>query len=553
MTTPYEEGNPNSKILVIGETPGYHEIRNGRPLIGPSGEIFNDILRRSGVLRRDCYIVNMWGDPAPFGERVAYQVKKDKKSGHVFRGPDMFFHARKGFTDIGLKAAQPALARIARAKPNVIVPLGREAMTLATGKLRPMMKWRGSIVEGHARVGKRKVIPTIHPAATLHGVFLWRYIIERDFEKIRRHAEFPELRLPDRNLIVMPTYDEAMDYLAECRKAKEVATDLEVINHQVHCFSLCFDPMEAMSIPLVTDRGNDYWTEDQELDIWTAYAELMADENVAKVNQALIFFDAPFLLQQNNIYTKGFLGDTMLAQQIMYPDFNKGLDFICSIYTDEPYYKDEGKMWRGVGGDIVEFWRYNAKDAATALESWHVLRDEMEESGYWETYEMTARMSNPLMYMTLRGFKVDKARLEQTKKDVDNALKGKEADLERVADFPFNPGSSQQTARYFYIHKGLRPYKNAQGGITTDDKAMARIYRKHNMPEAKLVQEIRAMRKLKSTYMEVVLDTDYRLRCSWGRASTGRLTSSKTIFGTGMNQQNLHPQFKPFLVADNDK
>jgi hypothetical protein len=49
----------------------------------------------------------------------------------------------------------------------------------------------------------------------------------------------------------------------------------------------------------------------------------------------------------------------------------------------------------------------------------------------------------------------------------------------------------------------------------------------------------------------VAFDADGRLRCSWNPRGTkfGRLSSSQTIFGTGMNLQNLSPKFKGFIVA----
>ena len=74
------------------------------------------------------------------------------------------------------------------------------------------------------------------------------------------------------------------------------------------------------------------------------------------------------------------------------------------------------------------------------------------------------------------------------------------------------------------------------------------------VPEAKLVQELRALEKLHGTYLEVGIDKDDRIRSSWNPRGTkfGRFSSSKTIFGSGMNLQNLHPEFKEFLVSDND-
>ncbi len=52
--------------------------------------------------------------------------------------------------------------------------------------------------------------------------------------------------------------------------------------------------------------------------------------------------------------------------------------------------------------------------------------------------------------------------------------------------------------------------------------------------------------------MDIEFDQDGRMRCSYNPRGSkfGRLSSSKTIFGTGTNQQNLPQEFKKFLVAD---
>ena len=157
-----------------------------------------------------------------------------------------------------------------------------------------------------------------------------------------------------------------------------------------------------------------------------------------------------------------------------------------------------------------------------------------------------------LLYMMTRGIAVDVDRLKETKIDVQKKIKEREDELEKVADYPFNPASPKQCQEYFYSHKGHKPYvSRSTGRPTTDDKAMSRIFRRFRYPEAKLVQELRSLNKLSGTYLEVEYDKDERVRCSYNPrgTTTGRLSSSKTIFGTGMNLQNLHPEFKGFLVA----
>jgi uracil-DNA glycosylase len=544
MTTPWEVGNPEAKILFLAEAPSFMEMKLGEPLVGPSGDVFNNCLHTAGLARSQAYILNVW----PF------QVWKNEKSGDFYiyksnRGPmDMLWHHNKGFTDLGREHAAETLAKIDRCGANVIVTMGAQAFELMIDSRLPIMKWRGSILTAF---NGRKMIPTVHPAATLHGVYTWRYLIINDFEKAKRQMGFSEVRLPQRNIIIKPGFKDVMEYFDYVERQPEFATDLEAMNHQVHCFCLAPSASECMVIPLVWEGQEPYWTIDEETEIWLRYAQLMGNESIGKINQNILGFDIPFLLDRNNIFTRGPIRDTMIAQHIMYPNFNKGLDFITSVHTDEPYYKDEGKMWKSAGGSLEQFWTYNGKDGCVAFEAWLKLADEMTAGNYWQTYNMTVRLQNPLNFMAIKGFKVEQAELAEVRKKTEELIIEKQKALDAITG-GLNPLSPKQCKEYFYEKKKCHPYQSAKGTISTDDKSLARIYRRYHLKEAKLVQELRGLHKLQGTYFEITFDADQRMRCSWNPRGTwtGRLSSGKTIFDTGMNQQNLPIPFKVFLVAD---
>jgi uracil-DNA glycosylase len=553
MTSAAEQGNPDAPLLFLAEAPASVEIRMGFPLAGPSGDVFNDCMHTAGIIRHDCYILNLW----------PYQVAKDEAKKIMFLKdrPSVILFTKKGFTTDGWEMAQPQLEKAKNCGAQQVVTLGVPALAGALDNHElvrrvglKMLTLRGSPMWSE-RLGK-KVIPTIHPAATLHGTYLWRYLIIADMEKAKRHLkDGPRLILPERKILMNPYLEDIMDYMDMCEKQGRVATDLEAINHHLNCFCLAPNWNEAMVVPIGDEFGNSWWDIDDEITILRRYAQLMGNPDVMKINQNIVSFDAMFLLWELGIYTNGPLGDGMIAQKIMYPEFNKGLDFQCSIHTDQPYYKDEGKMWKGTGGDIEQWWNYNGLDGCIALESWDKLYEEMKQKGYLPTYQRVAERFRFLTYMAIRGFKVNHDKLAAVHSRVSEDLAAKEAELVSVAKYPFNVQSPKQCQLYFYGTLGYKPYTSKTGGVTTDDKAMARIYRKYGCAEAKLVQEIRALRKLKSTYLEVTFDEDSRLRCSWDATGTkfGRLSSSQTLWGTGMNMQNLHPEFKEFLEADNEE
>lgn len=542
MTTMWEEGDPSSKLLVLAEAPGKTEARFQRPLVGPAGEVFNECLHAAGLHRRECYILNLF-------PTVCY---RDKTQALIEQNRNIkVWDPKKGLTQDGLELARPAFQKLEASGANVVLTMGNPPLDALTGFHKPIMKWRGSPL--WAQTHKRKFIPTVHPAFTLHGSYLSRYLIINDMRKVELERHDSRLDLPKRNIQLQPTIADIGHFIYKCQNEGRIATDLECLNGQVYCFSMAWSPFDIMVVPFVDNIGRPYWDEQDEEWIWRQYGGIMSDEKVMKINQNIVGFDAPFLFRFCNVHTKGPIGDTMIAQHVVYPEFPKGLDFIASIHTREPYWKDDGKIWKKLDWDWATFQRYCGTDAGVALEAWGVLEQEMSEGGFRQAYDMTVEMADALTWMTVDGLAVDKRGLAETNAYLEQEISKKQLLLNEACGRELNVNSSKQCQEYFYGHCGIEPYRNGSGGITTDDKAMSRIVRRATVGsrEAKLVQEVRRLVKLKSTYMEVELDGDDRLRCSWNPRGTwtGRLSSSKTILGTGLNLQNLDPEFKSFVVA----
>ena len=53
------EGNPQADILFIGEGPGFHEDKQGRPFVGASGNFLTQMLEGIGLKREDVFIANV--------------------------------------------------------------------------------------------------------------------------------------------------------------------------------------------------------------------------------------------------------------------------------------------------------------------------------------------------------------------------------------------------------------------------------------------------------------------------------------------------------------
>jgi DNA polymerase I-like protein with 3'-5' exonuclease and polymerase domains len=204
-----------------------------------------------------------------------------------------------------------------------------------------------------------------------------------------------------------------------------------------------------------------------------------------------------------------------------------------------------------------QFLRYSALDSACMVEIHNNFWDSLDEEGYERTYKMTLDLFPVLTFMQTRGMRVNHALLDETKQDVLRSAAEKQSELDELVGHPLNVNSPKACAQYFYVELGLPPIlKPKTKSITTDDMAMQRLVRgKAGQPglrQAKLVQEIRGLQKLYGTYLDIRFDEDDRLRGAYNPRGTkfGRLSSSQTVFGTGMNYQNLPQEFKKFLVAD---
>jgi uracil-DNA glycosylase family 4 len=526
----YPDGPLDAKIAFIGEAPGSTEEKLGRGFTGSSGQLLFKLAASAGISRAECYCTN-----------VIKERPKDNDATEFI----VFKSGRALTTKLYDEYEADLYKELEGVKANVLVAVGGIAMYALT-RLTMIMKRRGSILS----YNNRKVIPIVHPAAALRQ-YLLVHIIGMDLKRVAEESKFPDIRLPKRSIVIHPSYMDTMSFLNAVGMTKLIAADIEVMKEEVSCISFATSPFDVISIPFVAG-GSDYFTPEQEASIWLRIAAILENEKIQKVfhNAA---FDATFLFDRYGIITRN-AEDTMIGQAICYPDFLKGLDFITSMHTKEPYYKDDGKKYWKFGGSDDDFWIYNAKDSAVCLECIPRIRTDLEQLGNTEAYLTQCRLVPPLTYMQIRGIKCNVKGLKEASDTATSQISDLTGALHKITKVEINPASPKQLCDYFYKTKGEKPYYDRKTHNETCDKnALKRLSRKGH-EEARILLEIRRLNKLKGTYLDVNLDKDGRLRCSFNPVGTesGRLSSSETIFGTGTNMQNLPEEFRKFLVADED-
>lgn len=331
------EGNPlTAEIVFVGEAPARNEMREGRPFAGAAGAVHDECLEYSSIMRSYTYIDNVFD----------YPVFKEMGKSHLFDEDRnlLYSDTKEGFTALGMKSVDRLEKALATTTANVIVPLGGTAFRAICGG-RKITKWRGSILPATMEAIKgRKCIPTIHPAAALHGQYVNRYIIRSDYKKAKRQAEFPEIIRPPYRFQLRPTFMQCIEFLKHLRtNVDKYAADIEIgfvdpdgdPIAQITRISFAWSSLDAISIPYA-DGG---WTEEQEATLWLETAKTLETEGSTKIfhNGG---FDCQVLFFIHGILTAPHIEDTMIGHHIVYTDFLKSLAFCASIHTDQPFWKD---------------------------------------------------------------------------------------------------------------------------------------------------------------------------------------------------------------------
>ncbi len=321
------EGNiRDCQIVFIGEAPARWEMRKGRPLVGPSGVVFDEQLQGAGISRKRCYLTNVFD----------FQITKNKQGAIFDQNGYELWHPRKGFSEGGRAYVQALQEELKDTNANVIVPMGNVALDAICSK-RAIMSWRGSILQSTPGIMPvKKCVPTIHPANALYGQYTNRYTIRGDFKRAKRESAFPNIVPLPYRFELNPTFDRAIGHLKEFISTKKpLSVDVEVAKRQVSRCCFAWSDWDAISIPY----GDGNWTLEQEVLLWKTTAELLQDPNITKVFQNGIF-DCWMFFHIHNILVAPQIEDTMIAHHIIYPDFPKSLAFLTSLYTDQPFYKN---------------------------------------------------------------------------------------------------------------------------------------------------------------------------------------------------------------------
>lgn len=534
-------GPLDAKILLVGEAPGENEERLGEPFVGQAGKMLRQLLGHSKIDYYKCRVTNVVDERPPGNNFGFFYVDKRRNTP----------------TESLEKYWRELREKIERLNPNVVIPLGGEALRAITGK-RKISEWRGTPMSYKGI----KIIPTFHPRYII-SQYGHHPIAELDLAKAKYESAKREYAPNPVSIDIQPTLRNVISFIdAALSNSTRVAFDIETIGKHVRCISLAtsFGVMpEAISIPFfqfpsssladvspgdkfisfsgVAEGQSSYWSQHDEIEVLDKIAELFASDLVQKVGQNSISFDAPLIDDEFGVSINNHYMDTMHAWHVLYPEFPKSLSFLCSVLTNYPNYWTEKDS-----SDDRSMWSYNCWDAIVTLVISYDIEKELKDAGLDKLYfDHVHPLAFALSDASRRGVLIDKDARDKLTLEARKTIETVQKEINDLAGRELNPNSSQQVQKLLYEElKFPTIYKD--GVSTANEEALRKLEKRY--PNEKILAKIieyRKSSKLVSTFLDVKIDDDGRMRTSYNASGTkgARISSSQNIWGGGMNLQNI--------------
>jgi len=501
-------GPIGAKLMILGDCPTYKDAGSGKAFT--DSKELNQLLPDTGIRKENCWLttVSKYEVPPNIGKkRLPFAVR-----------------AKNAGIDIDQQLAE-LQEEINGIKPNCILAIGGTPLWALSGKTK-IGNYRGSIMHGMGV----KFVPTYNPAhLSWHATDIefkgyWnRQIMIFDFKRAHAQSRFPELILPSRTLEICRNSAQLAEFRQRYKGKLRMSVDIEANGTCIPvCIGLAFNKHHGMCVPLWNTDGISTIPSADLVQIWIILAEMLWENEIVGQN---------FNYDRDKIKRLGFIirkliSDVMLKAHAINPELPKGLAFNTSLFTEEPFYKDEG-MYKGKIEDLL---LGCARDACVTYEVDENMDADLDELGQRQFFE-NFLMKFPDLYWEIekQGFRVDHEERDKLLRKYVEWDEKCRYELFKLTGAEINVNSPKQIGILLWENLRL-PRKDSTGEeeITALLNSPTAIKNPAHRRICELILEDRRVRKSISTYLMALPDYDGRMRTTYfpcldtGRSSTGQ-------------------------------
>lgn len=333
----------------------------------------------------------------------------------------------------------------------------------------------------------------------------YRFWLQKDVERVKyllkNDGHIP--KEPEPVYHIYPSADVVIRLLQET-KDQFFYFDCETDeNLNITCFAFSFGFPNIYVVPCIDHNYN--WSYDCLPKLLRALAIAIHNNIIVAHNGASFDF---FVLAHKYRIGVNKCYDTMLAQHRCYPDVEKSLGHCMSIWTWQPYHKDENAGWYNAES-VKNTLKYCGKDVyGMMLVHLGIMEYASKHPGLPESIEQAMESIRPYLITTLLGIKVLPNKREEMFKENDALmlqynrmiymLIGPTATAElRKRSKNSMAGSNQQCAKYFHEMLGYDIMKRSPktGEPSLGKKQMYQLALKYNNPVIPVIMAYRELSK----------------------------------------------------------
>ena len=407
-------GNPNARIVFVGEGPGRVEDEKGRPFVGKAGKVLGALQWAAGISREECFYSNAtrcWGKRNPTPDEV------DNCHDYL-------------------------IEEILSINPAVVVALGGPALHSLYEKNTLVSDVMGFTLWNPELPGI-PILPSYHPSFVMRGNWNKVALVLAHFRKAKRVADAGGVEEAYGSYTGITTLEELRglrDYLltdhSKILSFDCETTDLPWLDAELLCVSFSIEEGVGYSVPILhrgkefeekkgrpTVRGfytEPFWDLDREMpEVINILEQILSSPNPKAAQNG--GFDLRFLERSTSekactasttfgFHVENFQYDTRVMSSLLSESLPANLTVLNALHLDLPYYEQgivpyKKKMWHLPD---KELWAYGGADVDAVTQLVPKLYPRLQEEGLeWLYNNISIPLIRCAANLEERGIQID--------------------------------------------------------------------------------------------------------------------------------------------------
>lgn len=494
------DGPAKAKLAFVGEAAGRHEVTDGRPFTGMSGQLLDRVNKHHGIYRGEVLLTNATLCRPPGVENLSPPQS-------------------------AIKACRPRLVHELQERGvETVVALGNVASQSLLASGEGVSKLRVGLGRKSPYLGSVRVIPTFHPAACLRSPDFFPSLVA-DVGKVNREQvpwEPPKYVVYDDPSLAITALKELEEYPGT-RLVMDIETDKEKDvdydhpnNYELLCIGLCYTRKRVVVIERNALKDDGVL---RQLGRTLRSKELSAQGGkydtsglYPRVGALELVFDTMFASYARD-ERRGIHGLEHQGVEILgTPEWKHALD----------KWNPKKNGYGAIPPDELD--KYNAYDCATTWELEDYYREHMTPD-QWMVHDLLIAASNQLQYVELNGIAIDRKYNAELMHSYLEEMAVIKEHLREVIDNPewtaFNPNSPKQVKEViegvFETNVPMKRNQKGQMAKSTDVETLTALM-EAQAPESPFFDFLSSMlewrkeAKLYGTYVKGIRKRMYRGR-----------------------------------------